>query len=85
MNLQLFRYGLVPFLFGFLLLGAMSHAPRQRQRAPQLAAPAPAVPAPHLQRALAGSPGAAIAPLPAYVPEPDDAGCAGIRVCAWAI
>lgn len=80
MNRQILKYGLTPFLFGFLLLGAMHHPAQHRERA---GAPA-AQPAPHLSRALVQeADSATIAPLPVYVPEPDDAGCIGIRVCHW--
>ena len=82
MNRQILSYGLIPFLFGFLLLGAMRHPAQHHERA---AAPATqAAPAPRLTRALAVEADAAtIAPLPVYVPEPDDSGCIGIRVCHW--
>lgn len=82
MNRQILKYGVTPFLFGFLLLGAMRHPAGHHDRA---AAPvAQPAPAPHLSRALAQRADAVtIAPLPVYVPEPDDSGCLGIRVCSW--
>lgn len=82
MKPQVVRYGVVPFLFGFLLLGGMS---QPRHHGSGAAAPPQTVaPAPHLQRALGDGPGAASSePLPVYVPEPDDAGCSGVRVCVW--
>jgi hypothetical protein len=86
MNRQYLKYGFIPFLFGFLLLGAMSHQPGHRDHGARTAAPAtPPAQAPRLTRAaLAQQPDAAtIAPLPVYVPEPDDSGCSGIRVCHW--
>jgi hypothetical protein len=85
MNRQILRHGLAPFLFGFLLLGAMRHPAQHRDHgAPAVAPPAQQAPAPRLNRALARQVDAAtIAPLPVYVPEPDDTGCIGIRVCKW--
>jgi hypothetical protein len=85
MNRQILKYGFIPFLFGFLLLGAMNHPAGHREHGARTAAPAaqPAQ-APRLQRALTQeSDAATIAPLPVYVPEPDDTGCSGIRVCHW--
>jgi len=81
MNRQILKYGLIPFLFGFLLLGAMRQPAGRHDRTAPVAQPAPA---PHLSRALARQVDAAtIVPLPVFVPQPDDAGCIGIRVCSW--
>jgi hypothetical protein len=80
MNRQILKYGLIPFLFGFLLLGAMD-PPAAHHDAGAAARPAH-VPRP--TRALAQDADAAtLAPLPVYVTEPDDAACTGIRVCNW--
>ncbi|MBV8063267.1 MAG: hypothetical protein JOY51_06700 [Nevskia sp.] len=70
----------LPFLFGFLLLGAMTGAHQARHRAdaaPASAAPVPPLPMPH--QLSADAPAVTdIVPLPAYVPDRGG-------VHAWAI
>jgi hypothetical protein len=85
MNRKIVAYGLAPFLFGFLLLGAMGQARGRHDQGPHAAAPArPPAQAPLLHRALEQhSEAATLAPLPVFVPEPDDADCSGARVCHW--
>jgi hypothetical protein len=84
MNRKILSYGLIPFLFGFLLLGAVKHPSAHRDRGAHAAAPARPAPAPQLRGALERQDDAAtIAPLPVYVTAPDDTACTGIRVCNW--
>lgn len=90
------RISVLPLMFGFILLGALSHEAVARINGTGSASSAPAtVPAPaqpanlpkQLRTAVGGDDAdqprdAGMAPLPAYVAEPGDDGCA---TCAWSI
>lgn len=85
MQAQIVKYGFIPFLFGFLLLGAMNQGRAHHDHGARTAAPAlPQVQEPRRLSTLAEeSDAATIMPLPVYVQETDDSGCSGIRVCHW--
>lgn len=100
------RIHILPILLGFTLLGAVSHEAANRLNHPGAVAATPqvqAAPAPELRmpkqlRALDPQTrldprGAAVAPLPAFVVEHHNRGCASAtpqlqgeqQACAWAI
>lgn len=85
---RVIRNGLMPFLFGFLLLGAVSHPPARHDRQHAAGAPAqrPAF-SPRQLRVFADGEAAmqVMAPLPDYVPELDPDAAAAARARSWSI
>ncbi len=84
------RNAVLPFLFGFLLLGGLGHSARHGRDHAAAGAPA-AAPAqrpaamPHQLRAFAAGEATMqdLAPLPAYVPDTDSRDPAGDGVRSW--